>query len=123
MVGPRVKETFAVSKVGVIGGSIVIDGSIKVGCRIRLLRDSKIIFDGELSSLRRFKDDVKEVNNGFECGIGLKDYNDVKTGDIFEAYTLEKKKRTLESAKKEAQAKETSGSITPSSSSEFESSL
>ena len=57
------------------------------------------MFDGELSSLKRFKDDVKEVKNGLECGIGLKDYSDLKTGDLFEAYLLVEKKRTLEDVK------------------------
>lgn len=65
----EVKETFTVPKIGTIAGSIVSDGKIQVGCKIRLLRDGKILFDGKLSSLKRFKDDVKEVKNGFECGI------------------------------------------------------
>lgn len=92
----EVKDTFMVPKVGQIAGSLVVDGKIQVGCHIRLLRGGKIMFDGELSSLKRFKDDVKEVKNGLECGIGLKDYNDLKNGDLFEAYMLVEKKRTLE---------------------------
>lgn len=92
----EVKETFSVPKAGVIAGSQVIDGAIKVGCSIRLLRDGKIMFDGKLSSLRRFKDDVKEVKSGYECGIGLQNFNDLKTGDIFEAYLMEEQKRKLE---------------------------
>lgn len=104
----EVKETFTVPKIGTIAGSIVSDGKIQVGCKIRLLRDGKILFDGKLSSLKRFKDDVKEVKNGFECGIGLEGYNDIKMGDIFEAYLMNEKKRTLEDvqAKEETQRKE-----------------
>ena len=78
-----VKETFVVPKAGTIAGSSVIDGKIKRGCHIRLLRDGKIVFDGKMSSLRRFKDDVKEVGHGIECGIGLEDFNDVKKRRCF----------------------------------------
>ncbi len=92
----EVKDTFVVPKIGQIAGSLVVDGKIQVGCHIRLLRGGRIMFDGELSSLKRFKDDVKEVKNGLECGIGLKDYSDLKAGDLFEAYMLVEKKRTLE---------------------------
>lgn len=92
----EVKETFSVPKIGTIAGSIVIDGAIKVGCQVRLLRDGKIVFDGKMSSLKRFKDDVKEVKSGYECGVGLEGYNDVRIGDVFEAYIMEEKKRTLE---------------------------
>lgn len=92
----EVKETFSVPRVGVIAGSVVIDGSIQVGCQVRLLRDGKIMFDGKMSSLKRFKDDVKEVKSGYECGVGLEGFNDVKVGDLFEAYIMEEKKRSLE---------------------------
>lgn len=94
----EVKDTFSVPKVGTIAGCQVIDGSISIGCNIRLLRDGKIMFDGKLNSLKRFKDDVKEVKNGYECGMGLEGYNDVKVGDLFEAYIMEEKKRSLEDA-------------------------
>ncbi len=92
----EVRDTFSVPKVGTIAGSIVVDGSIQVGCNVRLLREGKIMFDGKMSSLKRFKDDVKEVKNGYECGVGLENYNDVKIGDLFEAYKMIEKKRTLE---------------------------
>ena len=92
----EVRETFNVPKVGVVAGSAVIDGKIERGCNIRLLRDGKIVYDGSLATLKRFKDEVKEVKSGLECGIALEKFNDVKTEDIFEAYILEKKKRTLE---------------------------
>jgi translation initiation factor IF-2 len=103
----EVKETFSVPKIGLIAGSLVTDGKILYGCNIRLLRDGKIVFDGKLSSLKRFKDDVKEVKNGFECGIGLQDFNDVKVNDIFEAYMIVEKKRTLD----DVRAKEEKASI------------
>lgn len=92
----EVKETFVVPKIGTIAGSMVVDGKIQRGCSIRLLRNGKIVFDGKLSSLKRFKDDVKEVSSGYECGIGLENFNDLKIDDIFEAYLKIEKKRTLE---------------------------
>lgn len=92
----EVRDTFSVPKIGVIAGSYVIDGAIQTGCNVRLLRDGKIVFDGKMSSLKRFKDDVKEVKNGYECGIALENYTDIKVGDLFEAYKFIEKKRTLE---------------------------
>ncbi|MCK5882199.1 MAG: translation initiation factor IF-2 [Bacteriovoracaceae bacterium] len=92
----EVRDTFSIPKIGFIAGSIVIDGKIQVGCNIRLLRQGKIVFDGKMSSLKRFKDDVKEVKNGYECGIGLESFTDVKVNDIFEAYLMIERKRTLE---------------------------
>ena len=92
----EVKDTFMVPKIGLIAGSLVVDGKIQRGCSIRLLREGKIVFDGKMSSLKRFKDDVKEVNNGYECGIGLDGFNDIKLKDMFEAYVKEEKKRKLE---------------------------
>jgi translation initiation factor IF-2 len=93
----QVRETFAIPKVGTIAGTAVIDGKIERGCNIRLLRDGKIIYDGKLSTLKRFKDDVKEVKNGYECGMSLENFNDVKVEDLIEAYIMEDKKRTLAS--------------------------
>jgi translation initiation factor IF-2 len=81
--------------VGAIAGSAVIDGKVVRGCFLRLLRDSKVIYEGRISSLKRFKDDVKEVAQGFECGIGLENFNDVKDGDQFEAFIKEEVKATL----------------------------
>jgi translation initiation factor IF-2 len=101
----EVKDTFSVPKIGTIAGCSVIDGKIQVGCNIRLLRNGKILFDGKMSSLKRFKDDVKEVKNGFECGIGLDEYTDIRTNDQFEAYMLVEKKRTLEDVAKEEKLK------------------
>jgi translation initiation factor IF-2 len=96
----EVRDTFVVPKIGTIAGSLVIDGKMQKGCKIRLLRNGKILFDGNLSSLKRFKDDVKEVKNGYECGIGLEEYTDIKVGDIFEAYMLVERKRTLQDVEK-----------------------
>lgn len=92
----EVKETFNIPKVGTIAGCGVIDGKIERGCNIRLLRDGKIVFDGKLSTLKRFKDEVKEVSSGYECGMALEGYNDIKNEDLIEAYILEEKQRKLE---------------------------
>ncbi len=92
----EVRDVFNIPKIGAIAGSAVIDGKIQKGCSVRLLRDGKIIFDGKLSSLKRFKDDVKEVASGYECGIALENFNDIKVADIFEAYIMEEKARKLE---------------------------
>jgi translation initiation factor IF-2 len=77
-----------------VAGSYVIEGSIQRGARARLLRDGVIIHDGTISSLKRFKDDVREVASGFECGIGFDNYNDVKEGDSIEAYLIREVART-----------------------------
>ncbi len=85
----EVRQTFTVPKIGTIAGCSVIDGKLLRGANVRLLRDSRQIFEGKMSSLKRFKDDVKEVATGFECGIGIENYNDVKPGDIIEAFQIE----------------------------------
>ncbi|MGD8835256.1 MAG: translation initiation factor IF-2, partial [Desulfobacteraceae bacterium] len=84
-----VRETFHVPKVGTIAGCYVTDGKIERGTKCRLLRDGIVIYDGKNVSLRRYKDDVKEVQSGYECGIGLENYNDIKVGDVIESYYLE----------------------------------
>ena len=90
-----IKQIFHVSKVGTVAGCYVTDGKIERGAKVRLLRDDVVIFDGNLSSLKRFKDDVKDVSSGFECGVGLENYNDIKPGDVLEFYTLEEMKVEL----------------------------
>jgi translation initiation factor IF-2 len=85
----EVREVFNVPKVGTIAGSAVIDGKVVRGCYLRLLRDSRVIYEGRIASLRRFKEDVKEVVQGFECGIGIENFNDVKLGDQLEAFLKE----------------------------------
>lgn len=85
----EVRQTYKVSGVGTIIGGYVKDGQIVRGCKVRLLRDNVVIHDGELASLKRFKDDVKEVNSGYECGMSFEKYNDIKEGDQIEAYVME----------------------------------
>lgn len=91
----EVRATFKVPNVGTIAGSYIIDGKLQRNADIRVLRDSVIIYEGKLASLKRFKDDVKEVVEGYECGIGVKDFNDIKEGDIIEAFTMEEIAREL----------------------------
>jgi len=91
----EVKEVFAVSKVGTIAGCRVVDGKVSRNAGVRLLRDNVVIYEGKISSLKRFKDDVKEVLTGYECGIGIEKYNDVKIGDVIEAFTTEEVAATL----------------------------
>ena len=85
----EVRETYKVSKVGTVCGCYVQDGKIQRGCKVRVIRDNVIIFDGELASLRRFKDDVREVASGYECGMQVDKFNDIKIGDIIECFVME----------------------------------
>ncbi|MGI9576766.1 MAG: translation initiation factor IF-2 [Microthrixaceae bacterium] len=85
----EVREIFRVPKIGAVAGCMVTNGEIKRGSKVRFLRDGTIIWKGEISSLRRFKDDVREVAAGFECGVGLSDFQDLKAGDIIETFDLE----------------------------------
>lgn len=91
----EVRDTFKITKVGTIAGCYVSDGVIERNRKARLIRDGIVIYDGEFSSLKRFKDDVKEVREGFECGIGIANFNDVKVGDVIECYQVEEVARTL----------------------------
>ena len=91
----EVKNTFRSSKLGVVAGCQVIEGTVRRGNPIRVLRDNIVIYEGELESLRRFKDDVREVKMGTECGIAVKDYNDVKLGDQIEVFRRAEIRRTL----------------------------
>ena len=86
----EIRETFKVPKVGVIAGCYVTDGKVLRSASVRLLRDNVVIFEGKIGSLKRFKDDANEVKDGFECGIGLVGYNDIKVKDVIEAFTTEK---------------------------------
>jgi translation initiation factor IF-2 len=85
-----VREVFRVPKAGVVAGCMVIDGAIRRNARARLIRDGVVSWEGSISSLRRFKDDVSEVREGFECGISLENFNDVKVSDQIEAYVIER---------------------------------
>ncbi|MEI7917567.1 MAG: translation initiation factor IF-2 [Methylophilaceae bacterium] len=91
----EVREVYRISKVGAVAGCYVQDGVIKRNSKIRILRDDVIIFTGELDSLKRFKDDVKEVKSNFECGLSLKNYNDIEVGDLLEVYEVVEIARTL----------------------------
>jgi translation initiation factor IF-2 len=91
----EIRQVFDVSKVGKIAGCRVVDGLIRRTARARLLRDNVVIYDGQLGSLRRFKDDVREVRDGFECGMSIENYNDIREGDVIEAYEVEEVARTL----------------------------
>ncbi len=91
----EVREVFHVPKVGAIAGCYVTDGKIERGRQVRLLRDGVVSYEGRIASLRRFKDDVKEVQSGYECGIGIENYNDIKVGDIIECFYLEEIKPEL----------------------------
>ena len=82
----QVRETFTIPKVGVVAGCMVVDGTITRGIKVRLIRDGVVVHTGQIASLKRFKDDVKEVGKGYECGIMLENYNDVRVGDVFETF-------------------------------------
>ncbi|WP_228852647.1 translation initiation factor IF-2 [Aegicerativicinus sediminis] len=91
----EIRETFKISKVGTIAGCMVTSGKVFRNSRIRLIRDGVVVFTGELASLKRFKDDVKEVSKGFECGLQIKNYNDIQIGDVVEAFREVEVKKTL----------------------------
>jgi translation initiation factor IF-2 len=92
----EVRDVFRAPKIGAIAGCMVIDGVVRRSAPIRVLRDNVVIYEGELESLRRFKDDVNEVRSGTECGIGVKNYNDVKAGDQIEVFERVETARTVE---------------------------
>ena len=91
----EIRQVFLVSKVGAIAGCLVVDGIVKRTSSVRLLRDNVVIWSGELDSLKRFKDDAKEVRAGVECGLSLKGYNDIKEGDQLEVFEVQEVARTL----------------------------
>jgi translation initiation factor IF-2 len=91
----EVREVFKISKVGTIAGCMVTDGSIKRANAMRLIRDGIVVYAGKLNTLKRFKDDVAEVKSGFDCGIGIENFNDIKVGDVIESYEQRESKRTL----------------------------
>jgi translation initiation factor IF-2 len=91
----EIKRLFKSSRIGLIAGCVVLDGIVKRSSKVRLLRDDVVVYTGGISSLRRESDDAKEVREGFECGIVLKDYRDIREGDIVEAYRVHEIKRTL----------------------------
>jgi len=91
----EVRETFSVPKIGIVAGCGVLDGKLTRNAGVRLVRDGVVVYTGKLTSLKRFKDDVKEVTKGYECGVGLENYNDIKIGDVIEAFESVEEKATL----------------------------
>ena len=89
----EIRTTFKVPGVGIIGGAYVTNGKVVRNAEVRLVRDGIVIHEGKISSLKRFKDDAREVNQGYECGIGIENYNDIKEGDIIECFQMEEIKR------------------------------
>jgi len=93
----EVRQIFKIAKVGTIAGCFVKSGVIPRTARVRVIRDGVEVYEGTIASLKRFKDDVREVREGFECGIGVENFNDIKVGDLIEAYRIEEVARSLES--------------------------
>ena len=91
----EIRETFKIPKVGTIAGCMVLDGKISRNTKIRVVRDGIVVYSGELASLKRFKDDVKEVSSGYECGLSIHNFNDLQIGDVIEGYEQVAVKRTL----------------------------
>jgi translation initiation factor IF-2 len=91
----QVLQVFDISKVGKVAGCRVTDGVVRRGARVRLIRDNVVIHDGALKTLKRFKEEVREVKEGFECGMAFENYNDLREGDVLEFYELEEVARTL----------------------------
>ena len=91
----EIRETFDITKVGTIAGCYVLEGTIKRSSKIRIIRDGIVVHTGELGSLKRFKDDVKEVKNNYECGLNIDKYNEIEVGDVIEAYEEVEVARTL----------------------------
>lgn len=90
----EIRQIFRVSKVGTIAGCMVLEGLVRRGARVRLLRDNTVIWTGELDSLKRFKDDVREVKEGFECGLSLRGYDDIRERDQIEVFEVKEVART-----------------------------
>ena len=90
----EIRQIFKVSGVGTIGGCYVTDGKVTRNSEVRVVRDGIVAHEGKLSSLKRFKDDVKEVAQGYECGLSIEKYNDIKEGDVIEAFVMEEIART-----------------------------
>ncbi|MBO4370551.1 MAG: translation initiation factor IF-2, partial [Paludibacteraceae bacterium] len=91
----EIREVFKISKVGSVAGCFVRDGKVKRTSKVRVIRDGIVVYTGELGSLKRFKDDAKEVLTGMECGLNIDKYNDIKVGDVIEVYEETEVKRTL----------------------------
>jgi translation initiation factor IF-2 len=97
----EVRQTFHISRIGTVAGCYVTDGKMDRNAKVRLIRDGVVVWDGKLASLKRFKDDAREVKAGFECGLTIENFNDIKVGDQIEAYQMVEVKPTLESGESE----------------------
>ena len=91
----EVRQVFRISKVGTIAGCMVLSGMVKRGSSVRVLRNNVVVHSGELDSLKRFKDDAKEVKEGYECGLSLRNFNEIEEGDQLEVYEIQEIARTL----------------------------
>ena len=91
----EIRETFRITKVGTVSGCMVLDGKVTRNTQVRVIRDGIVVYTGVLGSLKRFKDDVKEVQTGYECGLNIENYNDIKVGDIIEGFEQVEIKRHL----------------------------
>ena len=91
----QIREVFRITKVGNVAGCMVTEGMVKRGNKVRLLRDNVVIHEGTLKTLRRFKDEVREVANGYECGMAFENYDDIKVGDVIECFDVEEVKPSL----------------------------
>jgi translation initiation factor IF-2 len=91
----EVRDVFKITKVGTVAGSYVTEGTIKRNSKIRVVRDGIVVHTGEIDALKRFKDDVSEVKYGYECGLSIKNFNDIQVGDTVEAFEQKETKRTL----------------------------
>ncbi|NQW11132.1 MAG: translation initiation factor IF-2 [Alphaproteobacteria bacterium] len=100
----EIREVFNITKVGKVAGCMVTDGTIKRGCKVRLLRDNVVVHEGTLKTLKRFKDEVREVREGYECGMAFENYEDIRQGDMIECFELKEFARTLEQVQQEASA-------------------
>jgi translation initiation factor IF-2 len=91
----EIRDVFKITKIGTVAGCYVLDGTVKRAHKIRVIRDFVVVHDGEISALKRFKDDVAEVKFGYECGLSVKNFNDLEVGDMLECYEMKEVKRTL----------------------------
>ena len=92
----QVRQVINVPKIGAIAGCLVTEGTINRGAKIRLIRDGVVVYEGMVSSLKRFKDDVKEVAKGYECGVGIEGYDDMRVGDFIESYKQKEEQATID---------------------------
>ena len=94
----EIRDVFNITKVGKVAGCMITDGIVKRGAKVRLLRDNVVIHEGTLKTLKRFKDEVKEVKSGFECGMAFENYDDIREGDMIECFEVQERKRSVEEA-------------------------